>query len=626
MNKIHTLFVVILFLNLNSYSQNINAYAKVTSIAGTTLNLSNVNETNHTFEDGEQIVIMQMQDDVIGANTADNVNFGDLSAIGSVGNFEVRTILSHTEAAGVPTSVTVTPALARTYNTGANSSVQIISFRLFSIGNYTTTMNMSPISWDGNVGGVIAFEVGGTLTLAHSINADGDGFRGGTRSANFYIGGTSCYTTPYRSNSTNHANKGEGIYKTTTANHATARAKILNGGGGGVQINTGGGGGGNYSAGGIGGPGWNGTGTGCSVAAGGYGYGGIALATYITGTRIFMGGGGGGGQQNNSVATSGGNGGGIVLIKANEITTSGACGGYSIMANGITPAIAGNDGAGGGGAGGSIVLQVNTFNISGGCPLTVSANGGNGGSINTSTHAGGGAGGQGAIIYSGPVPTTNVTTTTNNGSPGCSNSGCTVVAGSATGTNNDGVIGSTNNSLPVELIQFNAEFIHENKVHVYWQSANETNSDFFTVLTSKNTIDWEEVIQIPAAGNSNSIRSYETFDNNPYEGISYYRLKQTDFNGEFKLYNIVPVEYLIPNEIEIYPNPTSGVVSITYSESIDQVSIYDFQGNLVKNISFITNLNSLELPLNDLSSGIYLMRISKDNITLKSEKLVIQHE
>ena len=58
--------ITLLVLPQKSVAQ-INAYAKVTSVAAKTLNLSNVNQTYHTFAAGEQIIIMQMQDNVIGS-------------------------------------------------------------------------------------------------------------------------------------------------------------------------------------------------------------------------------------------------------------------------------------------------------------------------------------------------------------------------------------------------------------------------------------------------------------------------------------------------------------------------------------------------------------------------------
>ena len=74
------------------------------------------------------MIIMQMQDDVIGANTANNSSFGDLSDIQNAGYYEIVTISSHTESAGIPSTITIVETLSATFNTGANSSVQIISF------------------------------------------------------------------------------------------------------------------------------------------------------------------------------------------------------------------------------------------------------------------------------------------------------------------------------------------------------------------------------------------------------------------------------------------------------------------------------------------------------------------
>jgi len=609
----NSLTCLIVFCSLGLSAQ-VNGYAKVTSITGTVLSVSNVNQTNHSFIVGDGVVIMQMQDDVIGANTGDNASFGDLSAINNAGYYEIayitavdgNTTVGFSSAA--PTTITV-DGIAHSYSTGANSSLQIITFRQMSAGNYTTTANITGLAWDGNVGGVVAISIPGTLTLNHNITANGIGFRGGAVSTNYYIGGTACYNTPYRANNNQHAFKGEGIYKNTTNTYNNARAKILTGGGGGVQINAGGGGGGNYTAGGIGGAGWNG-GAGCSVATGGYGYGGIALSSVIAGDRIFMGGGGGGGQQNNSASTPGGNGGGIILIKANEIVTTGACGGRIISANGNSPAVAGNDGAGGGGAAGTIVFWVNTWTINGGCALTITANGGNGGSINTSTHAGGGAGGQGAVIFNATQPVTNVTTTANNGTPGCNNnsSPCTSPAGSASGSNNQGITINTPNPLPVELLFFTAYSKDGRVISLEWQTASEINNDFFTVERSQDGDNWEMVLITDGAGNSNSSIQYSEIDLDPLPGTSYYRLKQTDFDGTIKYSYVVAVS-LSNEELVLYPNPAGNLLNIE-GKALQTVSVFNAIGQDVSSLVVKTEIseNYIQMDLSSLSPGFYFIR------------------
>ena len=77
----------------------LNAYAKVTSVTGSSvLALSNVNIANHTFTVGGQVVVMQMQDNVIGTNTTNASTFGNLSSIANAGKYEIRTIAGQYES------------------------------------------------------------------------------------------------------------------------------------------------------------------------------------------------------------------------------------------------------------------------------------------------------------------------------------------------------------------------------------------------------------------------------------------------------------------------------------------------------------------------------------------------
>src|ERR1700744_1647355 len=76
----------------SSVKAQINAYAKVTNVTTNTLTLTNVNQTYHTFSVGEQVILVQMQDDVIGANTTNVSTFGTISSIANAGVYEVATI------------------------------------------------------------------------------------------------------------------------------------------------------------------------------------------------------------------------------------------------------------------------------------------------------------------------------------------------------------------------------------------------------------------------------------------------------------------------------------------------------------------------------------------------------
>ena len=174
------LFFSFILLNQLSFSQILNSYAKVTAIAGTTLTLVNQSFGTQTFADGDQVIVMQMQDNVIGTSTNTNT-FGSLSGTGlNAGIYEVATISSHTGGAGF-TTITLSAALTNTYNINANADVQVISYHVFGSPDYTTPGAITPLAWSGALGrgGVVAIQVNGIFTLTSNISANGSGFAGG---------------------------------------------------------------------------------------------------------------------------------------------------------------------------------------------------------------------------------------------------------------------------------------------------------------------------------------------------------------------------------------------------------------------------------------------------------------
>lgn len=620
--RLSALICILLFYAPTFLSaQVINCYAKVNSLTGSTISVSNVNETSDTFEDGEKVLLIQMQDNVIGTNTTNASTFGTIATIGSAGNYQIMTIASHTETAGLPTSITFTSAPTLPFTFTANSSVQIVSFKLLGSPNYTTTSAITALAWDGNIGGIVAFEVVGTLNLNHSVNANFAGFRGGARSTDYNAG---CLNSVFQTASTNYGAKGEGIHKNTNANYTNARAKIANGGGGGLSHNAGGGGGGNIGTGGLGGIGWQ-----CTAANTGHGFGGQSLMPFYAMNRIFMGGGGGGGQMNNTSATNGGKGGGIVFIKANQLITPATCATpISITANGQTATNSGNDGSGGGGAAGTVVLQVNTFTSSAACPLTITANGGNGGTVgNNGTHGAGGAGGQGAIIFLASSPTSNFTASTLNGNPGCNNSivPCTTFAGTSPEPSNSGVIQLI--PLGVLFTSFTAESFDRSAV-LKWTTASEVNSDYFSVERSDDGIDFYAVGTVEAAGESQSELNYEYIDENAFvqKDHFYYRIKEVDVDGKITLTDLkyVQVNQHSSDQVLVFPNPFSDVLNVYIPEGLPSqertVVLRDDLNRVLR--EFIIEGSTNTFMLSDLPKGVYFLSILMDGEQMETVKVV----
>jgi len=79
-------------------------------------------------------------------------------------------------------------------------------------------------------------------------------------------------------------------------------------------------------------------------------------------------------------------------------------------------------------------------------------------------------------------------------------------------------------------------------VDLTWQTATETNNDYFTVLRSTDGLSFSSLTYMEGAGNSNSPLSYSYTDANPLPGINYYKIRQTDFDGTTDYSHIVAVE------------------------------------------------------------------------------------
>ncbi len=110
-------------------------------------------------------------------------------------------------------------------------------------------------------------------------------------------------------------------------------------------------------------------------------------------------------------------------------------------------------------------------------------------------------------------------------------------------------------AFPVELIDFTASVVNE-KVILKWITASEINNDYFTIEKSKNGKDWIRVEEVKGNGNSTTNRYYSCFDHDPFSGVSFYRLKQTDFDGTFKYSPAVAVNFKGSPAVRIYPNPS----------------------------------------------------------------------
>lgn len=182
--------------------------------------------------------------------------------------------------------------------------------------------------------------------------------------------------------------------------------------------------------------------------------------------------------------------------------------------------------------------------------------------------------------------------------------------------------------LPIEILSFSTN-CDNRKVIVKWSTATEDNNDYFTVERSPDALNYQPIGLVDGAGNSSSVQYYSFTDTDPLSGTSYYRLKQTDFNGMTEIFSSASMSScgngglnVIIGQNSIYNGNIS--VSISGAENKNmRVIVTDILGqNLyTRNLTGITGSYLLNAEL-QLAAGVYVVSASTSDDVF-SKKIVV---
>lgn len=173
--------------------------------------------------------------------------------------------------------------------------------------------------------------------------------------------------------------------------------------------------------------------------------------------------------------------------------------------------------------------------------------------------------------------------------------------------------------VPIILSSFDAIVTQAHTVNLNWTTASEINNDYFTIEKSLDGESYMASADIKGSGNTTTPRHYSYEDRQPVTGRSYYRLKQTDFDGTFTYSKAVMVDYEGPKNpvLTILSNPQRDnsihfrIVGVPDILSI-RVVLFDLQGRILARQKYdISNPGVLEGKLKlaaPLSAGLYILK------------------
>ncbi len=181
------------------------------------------------------------------------------------------------------------------------------------------------------------------------------------------------------------------------------------------------------------------------------------------------------------------------------------------------------------------------------------------------------------------------------------------------------ILSNTASPLPVELIDFNSECTNGNKT-INWTTASERNNNYFTVERSSDAITWLPVKAVEGAGNSTEVHNY--FIHDTLTIPSYYRLKQTDYDGNFKysasIYSTCGNQHV--SGLAVHPNPSNGLFHVNHIDANTTLQLLNSVGKIIA--SFQTSDAFINLNIPELQNGTYMLKAISP-LGVKNCKLII---
>ncbi len=173
-----------------------------------------------------------------------------------------------------------------------------------------------------------------------------------------------------------------------------------------------------------------------------------------------------------------------------------------------------------------------------------------------------------------------------------------------------------------QLLSFTGEVTPQQTVKLDWTTSLELNTDYFIVEKSDDNIHFTEIDSVVAANGGNFMHNYSMFDNSPSKGINYYRLKMVDLLGNYNYSQLVVVRITNSKAPLLYPNPAISDVNIVQgTDKIKSISLYDFLGRRLLNLTNTDNDPVITLHLYNLQRALYIVEIRTQNDVFRDKML-----
>ncbi len=178
--------------------------------------------------------------------------------------------------------------------------------------------------------------------------------------------------------------------------------------------------------------------------------------------------------------------------------------------------------------------------------------------------------------------------------------------------------------LPVQFLSFNTHKAN-GKIKLTWSTDNEINNSHFNIEKSVDGKSWQ-VIGMVFAKESGNVNSYEFIDGSKQESNSYYRIQQVDRDGAVSYSRVQVIrEQQVQNLANIY-SPAKNSVRVKFEAPVSssvEVRVFNANGQMMGSKSASLSSTSVDLTMNNIRNGAYVVQVLDQNGLIESRKIVL---
>jgi hypothetical protein len=175
-------------------------------------------------------------------------------------------------------------------------------------------------------------------------------------------------------------------------------------------------------------------------------------------------------------------------------------------------------------------------------------------------------------------------------------------------------------ALPVEWLYFGAT-AGAKQVDLQWETTEEPDNAGFHVERSAGGLRWEVISEVGARIGED--QHYGFTDQAPLSGDNFYRIRQTDFDGEVTYSSVEQVFFRAEDQILLYPNPTRQEVTLILPEGAALQGLYDLSGRRSSPV-FTGGEGRWRADVSALPAGVYFLRVRLEDGRTVTDRLIVQ--